>query len=67
MAILNITAKIHAKLKSSVEGDSDILIEALGNILLMDAMCNQAKVEWAKELIRAWELRGQKEMENQGL
>jgi hypothetical protein len=48
MSVLNTTEKVHTKLKSSAE--IDINMEALGNVLLMDALCNKAKVEWAKPL-----------------
>jgi len=62
---LTITDKIHSKLSSLVE--DDIHMEALGNILLMDALCNPIKVEWVKNLIRAWDIGGEKDMRDRRL
>ena len=63
---LALTNKVHEKLKTTAE-DSEVSIEALGNTLLLHALCDEVKVRQAKNLIYAWDIEGTARMEEREL
>lgn len=63
---LFLTTKIHTKLKTTAD-NYGVKMEALGNTLLILALSDESKVKQAIDLIKIWNIEGQRKMENRGL
>jgi len=44
-----------------------VLKEALGNVILITSLCNDEQVDVVVNLIKAWNIKGETEMEKRGL
>jgi len=66
MGVLTTTAKVNAKLDQCL-AKLNVKKEALGNILLMLSLCDENVLKTAKNLIDAWDIKGQAEMEKMKL
>ena len=63
---LYLTQRVDDKLES-VAKTKGVLKEALGNVLLMLSLCNDEQVNVAVNIIKAWNIKGETEMEKRGL
>lgn len=63
---LFVTDKVHGKLKETAER-MNVKMEALGNIILMLSLCDDARVNLTANLIRSWNLGGAASLERRGL
>jgi hypothetical protein len=61
-----LTDVIHAKLKSMAK-EFNVEMEALGNTLLVLAMCNNEQVKQCINLIKTWDIRGAEKMNQRGM
>jgi len=64
MKWLCITNKVHRELRNLAE-ESNICMEALGNILLILSLCNEDTVKQAIRFIKQWDLGGASRLENE--
>jgi len=64
--ILSVTDKVHGRLRETAER-MNVKMEALGNVLLMLSLCDDARVNLAANLIRSWDLGGVASLERRGL
>lgn len=63
---LFLTTKTHSRLKAAAN-NFGVRMEALGNTLLILSLCDENKVKQAINLIKTWNIEGQRKMEERGL
>jgi len=63
---LYLTKRIDSKLEELAKTHK-VHKEALGNTLLLLAMCDEDQVEQCVNLIKAWDIKGATEMEKRGM
>lgn len=64
--MLALSEKVHGKLGETAE-INDVGKEALGNALLMLALCDESRVDQVVNLIENWNLGGASKLESKGL